>query len=343
MLARVINLLGSPSTAGPDLLDGSNHVHAFNYLSKHHVLPIQPLSLGRANEELRAFRSRSGVGHREDPRSRVFLDEVLVFELGSLYRFASGAVSGGEIASLAHEVGDHAVEGRAFVVERFSTKPNAFLAAPPVASSSSMSPAALPVDSLVPRPSNNSCNINNPRGLRSLMINGLIGQDQQMSLRSGSKHWFYPIKFKPNPNPSPFNLPPPFFIPVLTAPKAKSSLVSSPFILHFQQIQMAPKKDKAPPPSSKPAKSGGGKQKKKSKGKQKEKVNNMVLFDQATYDKLLAEAPKYKLITPSILSDRLRINGSLARKAIRELMARGSIRLVSAHSSQQIYTRATNT
>uniref|UniRef100_I1K759 40S ribosomal protein S25 n=1 Tax=Glycine max TaxID=3847 RepID=I1K759_SOYBN len=107
---------------------------------------------------------------------------------------------------------------------------------------------------------------------------------------------------------------------------------------------MAPKKDKAPPPSSKPAKSGGGKQKKKwSKGKQKEKVNNQVLFDQATYDKLLSEAPKYKLITPSILSDRLRINGSLARKAIRELMARGSIRMVSAHASQQIYTRATNT
>ncbi|MBA0815545.1 hypothetical protein Gohar_000309, partial [Gossypium harknessii] len=147
----------------------------------------------------------------------------------------------------------------------------------------------------------------------------------------------------------------------------------------------APKKDKAPPPSSKPAKSGGGKQKKKkwSKGKQKEKVNNMVLFDQATYDKLLSEAPKYKLITPSILSDQAAeiislteldhqcsfirfvhdnsniigeiaisgnggpdlgiINGSLARKAIRELMARGLIRLVSAHSSQQIYTRATNT
>ncbi|KAJ0020978.1 hypothetical protein Pint_31878 [Pistacia integerrima] len=72
---------------------------------------------------------------------------------------------------------------------------------------------------------------------------------------------------------------------------------------------MAPKKDKAPPPSSKPAKSGGGKQKKKkwSKGKQKEKVNNMVLFDQATYDKLLSEVPKYKLVTPSILSDRLRV------------------------------------
>ncbi|TXG73600.1 hypothetical protein EZV62_002179 [Acer yangbiense] len=124
---------------------------------------------------------------------------------------------------------------------------------------------------------------------------------------------------------------------------------------------MAPKKEKAPPPSSKPAKSGGGKQKKKvtfffffclcvlissfkwSKGKQKEKVNNMVLFDQATYDKLLSEAPKYKLITPSILSDRLRISGSLARQAIKDLMSRGSIRMIAAHASQQIYTRATNT
>lgn len=48
-----------------------------------------------------------------------------------------------------------------------------------------------------------------------------------------------------------------------------------------------------------------------SKGKQKEKVNNMVLFDQATYDKLLSEVPKYKLITPSILSDRLRVHSCL--------------------------------
>ncbi|CAM0953142.1 unnamed protein product [Alopecurus aequalis] len=107
---------------------------------------------------------------------------------------------------------------------------------------------------------------------------------------------------------------------------------------------MAPKKKEAPPPSSKPAKSGGGKQKKKwSKGKQKEKVNNAVLFDQATYDKLITEVPKYKQITPSVLSERLRINGSLARRAIQDLVERGLIRMVSIHSSQQIFTRATNT
>ncbi|RRT39979.1 hypothetical protein B296_00055195 [Ensete ventricosum] len=108
---------------------------------------------------------------------------------------------------------------------------------------------------------------------------------------------------------------------------------------------MAPKKEKAPAASSKPAKSGGGKQKKKkwSKGKQKEKVNNAILFDQASYDKMLSEVPKYKQITPSVLSERLRINGSPARRAIKDLMARGAIRMVCAHASQQIYTRATNT
>uniref|UniRef100_K3YLR6 40S ribosomal protein S25 n=1 Tax=Setaria italica TaxID=4555 RepID=K3YLR6_SETIT len=131
-----------------------------------------------------------------------------------------------------------------------------------------------------------------------------------------------------------------------SSPRHWSQPIHLPVCLICSRVPLqAPKKDKAPPPSSKPAKSGGGKQKKKkwSKGKQKEKVNNSVLFDQATYDKLLTEAPKYKQITPSVLSERLRINGSLARRAIKDLMARGLIRMVAQHSSQQIYTRATNT
>ncbi|KAL5710634.1 Small ribosomal subunit protein eS25x [Ranunculus cassubicifolius] len=61
----------------------------------------------------------------------------------------------------------------------------------------------------------------------------------------------------------------------------------------------------------------------------------MVLFDQASYDKLLSEVPKYKLITPSILSGRLRVNGSLARRAIKDLMAKGAIRMISAHAASR--------
>lgn len=105
---------------------------------------------------------------------------------------------------------------------------------------------------------------------------------------------------------------------------------------------MAPK-----PQQSKEAKalaaanSSKGKKKKWSKGKMKEKVNNMVLFDKPTYEKLLAEVPKYKMITLSILADRLRINGSLARAAIRELLDKDLIKVVTHHARQSIYTRAT--
>lgn len=111
---------------------------------------------------------------------------------------------------------------------------------------------------------------------------------------------------------------------------------------------MAPKQGKAAQNSAATASQAasknqkGAKKKKWSKGKVKEKANNLVLFDEDTYEKLYKEAPKYKLITPSVLAERLHINGSLARLAIKELMAKDEIRMVSQHSSQLIYTRATN-
>ena len=73
----------------------------------------------------------------------------------------------------------------------------------------------------------------------------------------------------------------------------------------------------------------------------REKVNNAVLFEKQVYEKLLVEVPKYKMITPSILSDRMRIGGSLARAAIQELAAKGLIRPLVKHAKQLIYTRAT--
>ena len=102
------------------------------------------------------------------------------------------------------------------------------------------------------------------------------------------------------------------------------------------------KKDaKAPAKVPKKKEGGGGKAKKKkwSKGKTRDKLNNLVLFDQATYDKLVKEVPTYKLITPSIVSERMKVRGSLARKALRELLAKGLIKQVVSHNAQSIYTR----
>merc|ERR1711985_192862 len=99
--------------------------------------------------------------------------------------------------------------------------------------------------------------------------------------------------------------------------------------------QMPPKKDDK---KKAPAKSGGGggkaKKKKWSKGKVKEKLANLVLFDKTTYEKMLSDVPKQKLITPSIISEKLKVNGSLARKAVRELVSKNLIRAVSTHKHQ---------
>ncbi|XP_058451961.1 small ribosomal subunit protein eS25 [Malaya genurostris] len=112
---------------------------------------------------------------------------------------------------------------------------------------------------------------------------------------------------------------------------------------------MPPKKDtkgaaKQPQKTQKKKEgSSGGKAKKKkwSKGKVRDKLNNQVLFDKATYEKLYKEVPAYKLITPSVVSERLKIRGSLAKRGLRELCVKGLIKQVVHHHAQVIYTRTT--
>merc|ERR1712118_23051 len=82
--------------------------------------------------------------------------------------------------------------------------------------------------------------------------------------------------------------------------------------------------------------------KKWSRGKLREKVNNLCLFNRDMYNKLLIEVPKYKMITTSILVDRLNISGSLARLAILELLHKTMITKIIAHKRQNIYTCTTN-
>merc|ERR1712059_9562 len=128
--------------------------------------------------------------------------------------------------------------------------------------------------------------------------------------------------------------------------------ISSKFlrIRRTKAFVMPPKKvdpkAKAPAKSqkAKPAGSGGKAKKKKwSKGKTRDKLNNAILFDAATYDKLYKEVPTYKLITPSVVSERLKVRVSLARTALKELEEKGLILPVIHHNAQIIYTRATAT
>ncbi len=63
-------------------------------------------------------------------------------------------------------------------------------------------------------------------------------------------------------------------------------------------------------------------------------------MDKATVDKMMKEIPTSKLITTATMVDRLKINGSVARRALRDLEAKGVIKAVHKHASGTIYTRA---
>ncbi|KAL8897584.1 MAG: hypothetical protein Q9207_007137 [Kuettlingeria erythrocarpa] len=72
----------------------------------------------------------------------------------------------------------------------------------------------------------------------------------------------------------------------------------------------------------------------------KDKANHAVVLDKATSDKLYKDVQSYRLITVATLVDRLKINGSLARKALNDLEEKGQIKKVVGHSKLSIYTRA---
>eukprot|EP01121_Diplochlamys_sp_Union-15-3_P007982 TRINITY_DN207_c0_g1_i1.p1 TRINITY_DN207_c0_g1~~TRINITY_DN207_c0_g1_i1.p1 ORF type:complete len:117 (-),score=29.63 TRINITY_DN207_c0_g1_i1:57-407(-) len=114
---------------------------------------------------------------------------------------------------------------------------------------------------------------------------------------------------------------------------------------------MPPKKDakadakgkaKAKPkaPTEGGGKRGPKKNKKKwSKGKVKDKLENKVILDKTSYSKVVKDVPTMKIITVSSVSERMKVNGSVARRVIRDLQKQNLIKPVSVSHAQLIYTR----
>ncbi|GAA5887810.1 hypothetical protein JCM5296_001775 [Sporobolomyces johnsonii] len=98
---------------------------------------------------------------------------------------------------------------------------------------------------------------------------------------------------------------------------------------------------KGPPAAGAQNQSKTAKKKKWSKGKVKDKANNAVICDKPTYDRIMKEVPTFKMISQSVLIERMKINGSLARIAIAHLEKEGLIKPLIHHRAQLVYTRAT--
>ncbi|KAE8350871.1 ribosomal protein S25 [Aspergillus coremiiformis] len=80
--------------------------------------------------------------------------------------------------------------------------------------------------------------------------------------------------------------------------------------------------------------------KKWSKGKVKDKAQHAVVLEKQVAERLNKDVQSYRLITVATLVDRLKINGSLARRALADLEEKGQIKKVVGHSKLNIYTRA---
>lgn len=105
---------------------------------------------------------------------------------------------------------------------------------------------------------------------------------------------------------------------------------------------MPPKIQQSKAAKAAAALAGGKKSKKKwSKGRVKDRAQHAVVLDQDKYDRIIKEVPTFRYISVSVLVDRLKIGGSLARVAIKQLENDGLIKPISKHATQLIYTRAT--
>ncbi|UYV81273.1 Transposase [Cordylochernes scorpioides] len=92
---------------------------------------------------------------------------------------------------------------------------------------------------------------------------------------------------------------------------------------------MPPKQDKKKKDSKKDTKKSSttskttkNNKKKWSKGKTHEKLNNAGQMDKSIQKRFLEEVPKFKLITPAVVSERLKINVSLARSGLEDIVSR---------------------
>lgn len=70
----------------------------------------------------------------------------------------------------------------------------------------------------------------------------------------------------------------------------------------------------------------------------KDKAQHAVLLDKATSDRLYKDVQTYRLITVAVLVDRMKINGSVARRCLADLEEKGIIKKVVGHSSLSIYS-----
>jgi len=70
----------------------------------------------------------------------------------------------------------------------------------------------------------------------------------------------------------------------------------------------------------------------------KDKAQHAVVLDKEKSDRLNKEVNTYRLITVATLVDRMKINGSVARKVLKDMENEGKIKKVVSHARLNVYS-----
>ena len=98
-----------------DTLDLSKHVVARYQLAKNDMRTVQPVRRSESDEKLAPICTWASVCHREQSTLIVLDIEVFIWELGAVDRNTTSAIMIRKVASLSHEVLNHAMESAALV------------------------------------------------------------------------------------------------------------------------------------------------------------------------------------------------------------------------------------
>ena len=101
------------------VLHGCHNIYAVLHLAEDHMLAIQPLSLGSADEKLGTVCVGSSICHGQDARTCVLQDEILIIKFPPLNRLATCAIVACEVTTLAHKSQNNSVKAGAFITKSF--------------------------------------------------------------------------------------------------------------------------------------------------------------------------------------------------------------------------------
>ena len=104
---------------GPRALHGFHNIHALFHLAQDHMLAIQPLSLGSADEKLGTVCVGASICRGQDARTCMLQNEILIIKFLAIDGLATSTIMACGVTTLAHKSRNYSVKAETFITKSF--------------------------------------------------------------------------------------------------------------------------------------------------------------------------------------------------------------------------------